>query len=53
MLQPFLPVTSEKLLEQIAVPVEKRKFEHIAELCTGRVLPKAVPIFSKFDMDDA
>ncbi|UQD54449.1 methionine--tRNA ligase [Anaplasma phagocytophilum] len=52
MLQPFLPVTSKKLLEQIAVPVEKRKFEHIAELCTGRILPKAVPIFSKFDMDD-
>ncbi|WP_169193661.1 methionine--tRNA ligase [Anaplasma platys] len=50
MLQPFLPDAAARVLDQIAVPEEKRSFKYFAELNTSSVvLPAPVPVFSKFD----
>lgn len=50
MLQPFLPEASSRVLDQIAVPMEKRSFKHFAEPnLAGLSLPEPVPVFSKFD----
>ena len=50
LLQPFVPSSASRMLAQISVPMEKRKFEHFSEPNFGAMLLRPVPVFTKFDM---
>ncbi|MGN7678888.1 MAG: methionine--tRNA ligase [Anaplasma sp.] len=50
LLQPFIPSSASKILDQIAVPSNRRQFEHFFEPSqSGTVLQKPTPIFSRLD----
>ncbi|MCI5050317.1 MAG: methionine--tRNA ligase [Rickettsiales bacterium] len=56
MLQPFIPDSSSKLLDQLAIPEDQRSFSHLTEefaLKPGTALPKPEVIFPRFQMDEA
>ncbi|MFV9838979.1 MAG: methionine--tRNA ligase [Aaplasma endosymbiont of Hyalomma asiaticum] len=50
LLQPFIPSSASRMLGQISIPVEKRKFEYFFEPNSGALLSRPVPVFTKFDM---
>lgn len=51
MLQPFVPTSAAKLLDQLAVPLDARSFEHLRPehaLVAGTELPKPQGVFPRF-----
>ena len=51
MIQPFIPNSSSKILDLLAVPPNKRAFEHLSSahaLKSGDVLPPPEPVFPRF-----
>jgi methionyl-tRNA synthetase len=50
LVQPFVPASATKLLDQLAVPAEARDFAALAAapLIPGTMLPKSEPIFPRF-----
>ncbi|MCK5042221.1 MAG: methionine--tRNA ligase [Sphingomonadales bacterium] len=51
MVQPFMPDAMEKMLDQLAVPVDERTFVHVNSdfaLKTGAELPKPEGVFPRF-----
>ena len=51
MLQPFVPESAAKLLDQLAVPADQRTFEHLKPeyaLKPGTLLPKPQGVFPRF-----
>ncbi|OEY86648.1 methionine--tRNA ligase [Wolbachia pipientis] len=50
LLQPIIPQSAEKILNQLQIPQEERKFKSLynAQIQYGTTLPKPVPIFLKF-----
>jgi methionyl-tRNA synthetase len=50
MLQPFIPSSSAKLLDQLAVPPDQRKFDNLGgyELVPGTLLPKPEGVFPRY-----
>ena len=56
MLQPFTPDAAGKLLDQLAVPADKRLFIHLSEkdaLVSGALLPKPEGVFPRLMADAA
>ena len=56
MLQPFVPESAAKMLDQLAVPEHARSFEHLKPehaLIPGTVLPKPQGIFPRVEKDAA
>lgn len=56
MLQPFIPDSSSKMLDQLAVPSDQREFRHLTPefaLKPGTSLPKPEPIFPRVQLDEA
>ena len=56
MLQPFTPDAAGKLLDQLAVPADKRMFVHLAPefaLVPGAPLPKPEGVFPRLVADAA
>ena len=52
-LQPFMPDTMERMLDQLAVPLDARTLEALAvPLPDGTQLPPPSPLFQKI-LDDA
>lgn len=52
LLQPFCPIAANKLLDQLAVPEDQRKFEHLTEkyaLKPGTPLPPPQGVFPRLD----
>ncbi|WP_042892759.1 methionine--tRNA ligase [Anaplasma marginale] len=48
MLQPFVPDSASKILDQISLPADRRSFEHFSEFCRGGVsLGTPTPVFGK------
>ena len=48
-MQPFMPQSADKILDQLAVPTERRaysSFDH--ELAPGAVLPKPQGVFPRY-----
>jgi methionyl-tRNA synthetase len=61
-LQPFMPESCGRILDQLAVPVEARSFLHLNDgtapfdgnaLAPGASLPKPAPVFPRFVDEDA
>jgi methionyl-tRNA synthetase len=53
--QPFMPDSSAKLLDQLAVPEDARTFEHLGAdhaLSPGTALPAPKGVFPRFENDD-
>jgi methionyl-tRNA synthetase len=51
MIQPFIPNSSSKILDLLAVPQNKRDFKHLSSahaLKSGGVLPPPEPVFPRF-----
>jgi methionyl-tRNA synthetase len=51
LLQPFVPASASKLLDQLKIPVEERNFAHLGEagrLKGGITLDKPEPVFPKY-----
>ena len=51
MIQPFIPDSSSKILDQLAVPKDQRLFHHLSEqfsLIPGTVLAPPQPVFPRF-----
>ena len=56
LLQPIMPESAEKLLEQLAVKPDERKFDRIggaARLVAGRKIEKPSGVFPRFVEDEA
>lgn len=56
MLQPFIPDSSSKLLDILAIPQDQREFKHLTPefaLKPGTALPKPEPIFPRVQLDEA
>lgn len=56
MLQPFMPDSAAKLLDQLAVPEHARSFDHLRPehaLIPGTPLPKPQGVFPRIEMDIA
>jgi len=50
-IHPFMPESSSKILDQLAVPFDQRSFHHLSEtfsLIPGTVLPPPQPVFPRF-----
>jgi len=50
-LQPFIPTSSSKMLDLLAIPLENRGFEHLSAdfaLKSGAPLPPPEPVFPRF-----
>ena len=55
LVQPFMPTSAEKVLDQLAVPPEERVFRSLGEkthLIAGRAIPKPEGIFPRFSEDN-
>ncbi len=55
MIQPFVPDSAAKMLDQLAIPANERRFEHLSpdfSLKPGTLLPKPEPVFPRF-MEEA
>ncbi len=51
LLQPYCPVAANKLLDQLAVPADKRKFANLKDkLKTGEFLPKPEGVFPRIEV---
>jgi methionyl-tRNA synthetase len=51
MIQPFIPISSSKILDLLSVPQDKRSFEHLSStnaLQSGTSLPPPEPVFPRF-----
>ena len=49
LIQPFMPTSAAKMLDQLAVPEGKRQFEHLAEALKGGVtLPTPQGVFPRY-----
>ena len=51
MIQPFIPDSSSKILDQLAVPADQRSFRHLNEsfaIIPGTVLSPPEPVFPRF-----
>jgi len=51
MVQPFMPDSASKILDQLAVPADQRSFRHLSEtfmLIPGTMLPPPQPVFPRF-----
>jgi methionyl-tRNA synthetase len=51
MIQPFMPDSSSKILNQLSIPMDKRNFDHLSEkhaLVAGTELPPPEPVFPRF-----
>ena len=49
--QPYIPGSAGKLLDLLAVPADRRQFEHVAAghaLATGTALPAPQPVFPRY-----
>jgi len=47
--QPFMPESCGRLLDQLAVPADKRQFADLGQtLVPGTALPKPVGVFPRF-----
>ncbi|MGN6303974.1 MAG: methionine--tRNA ligase [Mesorhizobium sp.] len=49
--QPYIPGSAEKLLDLLAVPADRRQFEHVAAghaLTAGTALPAPQPVFPRY-----
>jgi methionyl-tRNA synthetase len=56
MLQPFVPESASKMLDQLAVPAHARSFEHLRPehaLIPGTPLPKPEGIFPRIEREVA
>lgn len=56
MLQPFIPDSSGKLLDLLAVPEGERQFRHLTQdyaLKPGTPLPAPMPVFPRFEAEEA
>jgi len=50
LLQPFCPQAASNILDQLAVPEDERKFEHLSKkLKPGTLLPKPEGVFPRFE----
>ena len=55
LIQPFMPNSASKVLDQLAVPLEARAFDSLGNnnsLTAGRVMPKPEGIFPRFVADN-
>ena len=55
LIQPFMPNSASKVLDQLAVPLEARAFDSLGKnnsLTAGRVMPKPEGIFPRFVEDN-
>ena len=55
LVQPFMPTSAEKVLDQLAIPVEERTFRFLDRenhLISGRDIPKPKGIFPRFSEDN-
>ena len=53
LLQPFCPDAAGKILDQLSIPEDERKFEHLTEeyaLKSGTILPKPEGVFPRIDV---
>ena len=49
--QPYIPGSAEKLLDLLAVPADRRRFEHVDAdhaLVAGTALPAPQPVFPRY-----
>ncbi|WP_333023869.1 class I tRNA ligase family protein, partial [Wolbachia endosymbiont of Pentidionis agamae] len=51
LLQPIIPLSAQKILDQLRIPKEQRSLESLCNtrISSGNVLPKPEPIFFRFD----
>ena len=55
LVQPFMPTSAEKVLDQLAVPLEERTFRFLGKennLISGQGIPKPEGIFPRFLEDN-